>query len=105
MPFSFNFGLYFKVYAWKIADDMLREKRSLESCYFAAQTLRTKIQYSFQELTPEVHISLRDSLMDHLDQVNEHTSPVIVTQLALAMATLALQMSRWEKPVLDLMAR
>lgn len=84
---------------------MLREKRNLEACYIAAQTMRTKIQYSFQELPPEAHISLRDSLMEHLDQVNENTNSVIVTQLSLAIATFALQMSRWEKPVLDLMTR
>ncbi|GLH15985.1 Transportin-3 [Gryllus bimaculatus] len=90
------------VYSWKVADEMLREKRDLESCYFAAQTMRSKIQYSFLELPQEAHISLRDSLVEHIGQVNDATNTVIVTQLCLALADLALQMSSWQSPVLDL---
>ncbi|KAK6636318.1 hypothetical protein RUM43_009977 [Polyplax serrata] len=93
------------VYSWKIADEMLQEKRDLESYYFAAQTMRTKIQYSFHELPPETHISLRDSLIQYLEQVNDYTNTVVVTQLSLALALLSLQMSSWEKPVLDLMKK
>ncbi|XP_014470428.1 PREDICTED: transportin-3 [Dinoponera quadriceps] len=93
------------VYAWKIADEMLHQKRDVQSCYFAAQTMRTKIQLSFHELPPEAHASLRDSLMDHILQINEHTNSAIVTQLCLALADLALQMSSWQKPVVDLINR
>ncbi|XP_034948229.1 transportin-3 [Chelonus insularis] len=93
------------IYAWKISDEMLQEKRDPESCYFAAQTMRTKIQYYFHELPAESHISLRDSLLNHISQINEHTNSVIVTQLCLALADLALQMSSWEKPVTDLLNR
>ena len=53
----------------------------MESCYFGAQTLRTKIQFAFHELPPEAHSSLRDSMLDHLRQINEHTNTVIVTQV------------------------
>lgn len=53
----------------------------MESCYFGAQTLRTKIQFAFHELPPEAHGSLRDSMLDHLRQINEHTNTVIVTQV------------------------
>ncbi|GFG31613.1 hypothetical protein Cfor_03192, partial [Coptotermes formosanus] len=93
------------VYAWKIADEMLQQKRDLESCYFAAQTMRTKIQFSFHELPTEAHNSLRDSLMEHIGQVNDATNTVIVTQLCLALADLALQMSSWQKPVVDLIGK
>ncbi|KAG7213831.1 hypothetical protein KM043_003045 [Ampulex compressa] len=93
------------VYAWKIADDMLQQKRDMESCYFAAQTMRTKIELSFQELPIESHTSLRDSLMNHISQINEHTNSAIVTQLCLALADLALQMPSWQKPVVDLINR
>ncbi|XP_012271220.1 transportin-3 isoform X2 [Orussus abietinus] len=93
------------VFAWKVADEMLQHKRDLESCYFAAQTMRTKIQMSFHELPVEAHTSLRDSLMDHLSQINENTNGVIVTQLCLALADLGLQMSSWQKPVVDLINR
>ncbi|XP_015607153.1 transportin-3 isoform X2 [Cephus cinctus] len=93
------------VYAWKVADEMLQQKRDLESCYFAAQTMRTKIQLSFHELPTEAHASLRDSLMEHISQINEHTNTVIVTQLCVALADLTLQMSSWQKPVVDLINR
>jgi transportin-3 len=70
------------MYAWKIADAMLHEKKDLESCYFAAQTMRTKVQLNFNELPKESHDSLRDSLMDHISQVSDQTNIVIVTQVS-----------------------
>lgn len=79
--FEFILSVYLQVYAWKIADEMLHQKRDVQSCYFAAQTMRTKIQLSFHELPPEAHTSLRDSLMDHILQINEHTNSAIVTQV------------------------
>lgn len=51
------------VHAWKISDELLHRKADVESCYFAAQTMRTKIQTDFAELPPEAHESLKDSLM------------------------------------------
>lgn len=93
------------VYAWKIADQMLQQKRDLISCYFAAQTMRSKIQLSFHELPADAHSSLRDSLMEHLSQINENTNTAIVTQLCLALADLALQMPSWQTPVIDLINR
>jgi len=54
----------------------------MESCYFAAQTMRTKIQLSFHELPQEAYTSLRDSLMEHISQINEHTNSAIVTQVS-----------------------
>lgn len=117
---------------------MLQQKRDVQSCYFAAQTMRTKIQLSFHELPPEAHASLRDSLMENILKINEHTNNAIVTQvsilysliflemnllkilfclafinrfifshlqLCLALADLALQMSSWQKPVVDLINR
>lgn len=91
-----------QVYSWKVADEILQEKRNLESCYFAAQTMRSKVQQSFHELPLESHISLRDSLIEHLGQVNEETNTVIVTQLCLALADLTLQMTTWKSAIPDL---
>uniref|UniRef100_A0A1E1XKR9 Transportin-3 n=1 Tax=Amblyomma sculptum TaxID=1581419 RepID=A0A1E1XKR9_AMBSC len=93
------------VCAWKIADELLQQNLDLESCYFAAQTMRTKIQYAFHELPPESHSSLRDSLLGHLAKVTKDTPQVIVTQLSLGMANLALQMATWKSPVVDLISR
>lgn len=93
------------MHAWTIADELLRHKKDLESCYFAAQTMRTKIHQSFHELPPTAHSSLRDSLLDHISQINEGTNTAIVTQLSLALADLALQMSSWHRPAIDLINR
>ena len=47
------------VYAWTVSDQLLQRKLDVETCYFAAQTLRSKIQSNFNELPTEVHESLR----------------------------------------------
>ncbi len=124
------------VHAWKISDELLHRKVDVESCYFAAQTMRTKIQVrkreenlrpeggkgehsemlfftylvffsqtSFSELPPDSHASLRDSLLEHVNNVDESTNSVIATQLSVAVADLALQMPEWKGFVADLIAR
>lgn len=91
-----------QVYSWKIADEILQQRRDIESCSFAAQTMRNKIQNSFHELPPESRESLRDALLIHISQITQLTNKVIVTHLCLALADLALLMSAWRNPVLDL---
>lgn len=93
------------VHAWTVADELLHHHRDLESCYFGAQTMRSKIHQSFHELPQNAHISLRDSLLNHISQITEETSSVIVTQLCLALADLALQMPSWKGAALDLINR
>lgn len=76
------------LYAWKIADELLINKSDQESCYFAAQTLRTKIQLHFNELpTPEAYISLKNSILNHLKSID---SSIVQTQLALCITYLAI---------------
>uniref|UniRef100_A0A8C6YID0 Transportin 3 n=1 Tax=Naja naja TaxID=35670 RepID=A0A8C6YID0_NAJNA len=84
-----------KVHAWEISDHLLQIQQDVESCYFAAQTMKMKIQTSFYELPTDSHVSLRDSLLSHIQNLKD-MSPVIVTQLALAIADLALQMASWK---------
>lgn len=93
------------VHAWQIADQLLCINHSLESCYFAAQTMRTKIQYAFHELPQTSHQSLRDSLLEHASKITAESPPVIVTQLSLALADLALQMASWKSSVTELINR
>lgn len=93
------------MFSWRIADELLQQKRDLHSCYFAAQTMRNKIQNSFHELPDDAHTSLRDSLIVHIGQITIDTNPIIVTQLCLALADLALLMARWENPVRDLIGK
>lgn len=83
------------VFAWEISDQLLQIRQDVESCYFAAQTMKMKIQTSFYELPADSHASLRDSLLSHIQNLKD-LSPVIVTQLALAIADLALQMASWK---------
>ncbi|XP_060229883.1 transportin-3 isoform X5 [Meriones unguiculatus] len=83
------------VHAWEISDQLLQIRQDVESCYFAAQTMKMKIQTSFYELPTDSHASLRDSLLIHIQNLKD-LSPVIVTQLALAIADLALQMPSWK---------
>uniref|UniRef100_A0A4X2K2B4 Transportin 3 n=1 Tax=Vombatus ursinus TaxID=29139 RepID=A0A4X2K2B4_VOMUR len=83
------------VHAWEISDQLLQIRQDVESCYFAAQTMKMKIQTSFYELPTDSHASLRDSLLSHIQNLKD-LSPVIVTQLALAIADLALQMPSWK---------
>jgi hypothetical protein len=35
--------ILFQVFAWQISDQLLQLNQSMESCYFAAQTMRTKV--------------------------------------------------------------
>ena len=92
------------VHAWTISDQLLQRNGDVETCYFAAQTMRTKIQYSFHELPPSSHASLRTSLLTHLTQLNPGTSGKIVTQLCLAMADLILLMPEWTTALAELMS-
>ena len=64
------------VFAWTISDQLLQRQLDVETCYFAAQTMRSKIQYSFHELPAEAHVSLRNSLLDHLTGLTPATSQV-----------------------------
>ncbi|XP_064628883.1 transportin-3-like [Lineus longissimus] len=93
------------VFAWQIADQLLQLSQDVESCYFAAQTMRTKIQLAFHELPPNSHQSLRDSLLTHIGKVTPETQAVIVTQLCLALADLALQMASWKCAAKDLIEK
>ncbi|XP_038639310.1 transportin-3-like isoform X3 [Scyliorhinus canicula] len=92
------------MFSWQISDQLLRLQRDIESCYFAAQTMKMKIQYSFYELPPEMHSSLRDSLLTHLESLKD-LSQAIVTQLALAVADLAIQMTSWKSCVQTLIEK
>lgn len=70
----------FQVHAWEISDQLLQIRQDVESCYFAAQTMKMKIQTSFYELPTDSHASLRDSLLTHIQNLKD-LSPVIVTQV------------------------
>ena len=70
-----------QMYAWEISDQLLQLKQDVESCYFAAQTMKMKIQTSFYELPQDTHNALRDSLLTHIQNLKD-LSPIIVTQVS-----------------------
>ncbi len=70
------------VYGWHIADQLLIQARDFESSYFAAQTLKTKIQYHFEELPADSYDDLKNSIISHLAKFDEK---VIQTQLGLCV--------------------
>lgn len=72
--------IYFQVHAWEISDQLLQIRQDVESCYFAAQTMKMKIETLFYELPTDSHASLRDSLLTHIQNLKD-LSPVIVTQV------------------------
>lgn len=74
----------------------------MHSCYFAAQTMRSKVQHNLAELPAEAVVSLRNSLVAHLETTSHETSAAILTQLCLALADLALQMPSWQNCISDL---
>ena len=80
-------GVQQSVFAWEIADQLLIRKNDVESCYYAAQTLRTKLQTSFNELPPDSYTALRNSIINHCKEIN---AKVIQTQLALCLTYLAI---------------
>jgi transportin-3 len=57
------------------------------------------LQTSFHELPTEAHISLRDSLLQHIAAINGATDHIIVTQLCLAVTHLILQAGSWADPI------
>uniref|UniRef100_A0A2P2I2C8 Transportin-3-like n=1 Tax=Hirondellea gigas TaxID=1518452 RepID=A0A2P2I2C8_9CRUS len=88
--------------AWKLADQILHLKRDERSCFFASQTLRTKIQFYFGELPADSHCSFRSSMLQHLSFINDQTNQGIATQLCVAVADMTLLMASWEDPFGDL---
>lgn len=60
-------------------------------------------QSFFHELPVEAHISLRDSLLQHIGAITADTDQIIVTQLCLAVAHLMLQAESWADPISHLL--
>jgi len=90
--------------AWQVADQLLAQPAdgstavSTAAHIFAAQTLRSKIQYDWAELPAEAHAQLRMSLLAHILRFGQGPQPVL-TQLALAVGVLSLHMEEWHATV------
>lgn len=88
--------------AWQVADAILRNnEQPTEHRFFAAQTLRTKVQFDIYSLPAEHHGSLRDSLLHHIEVFRGPEHQSISTQLAVTIADLAIQMDAAWDDVID----
>lgn len=90
-------------FAWEVSDQLLYQNYNIQASYFAAQTIRKKIQRSFNELPVESHEALRDSLIAHIRAITADTKSIIITQLCLALADLSILIPSWEGPISKLM--
>lgn len=62
----------FQVHAWEVADQLLVLQRDIETSYFAAQTMQSKIRHCFAELPEDTHtVSLHKT-----DTVNGYLAPL-----------------------------
>jgi len=92
---------------WDVSDRLLREPNvpRVEYRFFAAQTMRTKVQFDFYELPVDSYAGLRDSMLDHIDRFRTLHQPTH-TQLAIALADLAIQMDNaWPNAIETLFQR
>ncbi|EFP74390.1 uncharacterized protein PGTG_00346 [Puccinia graminis f. sp. tritici CRL 75-36-700-3] len=92
--------------AWVTSDVILKTQEAPIECkLFAAQTFRAKITFDLDQL-PEPHrLQLRDSLLTALSQDSIISSKIILVQLCLSLADLALQLPAWPTVVTDLIEK
>ncbi|KAG0141932.1 hypothetical protein CROQUDRAFT_67819 [Cronartium quercuum f. sp. fusiforme G11] len=89
--------------AWITSDLILRASDSpLESKLFAAQTFRAKITFDLEQLSPPHRLQLRDSLLNALTEFATGPAKIILVQLCLSLADLALQLPEWPTVVGDM---
>eukprot|EP00928_Gymnodinium_smaydae_P009867 TRINITY_DN13693_c0_g1_i1.p1 TRINITY_DN13693_c0_g1~~TRINITY_DN13693_c0_g1_i1.p1 ORF type:complete len:950 (+),score=239.04 TRINITY_DN13693_c0_g1_i1:119-2968(+) len=94
--------------AWTVSDQVLtRPETPSQFKFFAAQTMRTKVQFDFHELPAESYCSLRDSIVNHIERFSgSPESQPIHTMLAVTLADLVVQMdAAWPNAVGDLLKR
>ncbi|KAJ2781132.1 Nuclear import receptor [Coemansia interrupta] len=92
--------------AWTAADALLGDATQDAAVHlFAAQTLRSKIVDSLDEVDAAAARQLRDSLAQRLRRLGGGAgSQAVATQLSLALADLAVQMEAWDDPLGDMAA-
>ncbi|KAF4663406.1 Transportin-3 [Perkinsus olseni] len=91
--------------AWQVANLVLDNESNNENMlFFAAQTLRTKIQFDFYELQETDWAGLRESIISKLINFSgSNKSSAVRMQLAIALADLAIQMDdKWETAIEDI---
>ncbi|KAK9355678.1 armadillo-type protein [Lipomyces doorenjongii] len=87
--------------AWTISHTILSSPSlPIESKLFAAQTLRSKVIYDLHQLPADGQLQLRSSLITLLGTYTAGPK-IILTQLCLALANLAIQLVQWKSALED----
>ncbi|CAI6773569.1 ALI_HP2_G0049760.mRNA.1.CDS.1 [Saccharomyces cerevisiae] len=90
--------------AWSICNEILSKEDStnalLELNIFAAQTLRNKVTYDLSQLENNLP-QFKDSLLTLL---LSHNQKLIITQLNVALARLAIQFLEWQNPIFEIIS-
>jgi transportin-3 len=90
--------------AWQVVDQILsNDAAPMQFRFFAAQTMRTKVQFDFFELPADSYGNLRESLLNHIDRFRAPESQPIHTMLAIAVADLAIQMDNAGPEVVEIL--
>ncbi|CAR24736.1 mRNA transport regulator MTR10 [Lachancea thermotolerans CBS 6340] len=87
--------------AWNLCHEALASNGgqiSLELQVFSAQTLRNKVTYDLSQLDGHL-FTFKDSL---LQLITQHSQKLIVTQLSVALARLAIQFLEWREPIAEI---
>lgn len=90
------------IFAWKVCDELLMANQCPESCYIAANMLKHKIDRQFNELPLDCYSSLKDSILNHIQRIQD--APV-QGQLAEATVKLTILLSQWVNPIEDVAQR
>lgn len=86
--------------AWTICHDVLTtvDPSFLELHVFAAQTLRNKVTYDLSQLEGNL-MEFKTSLLNLLIL---HNQKLVITQLSVALARLAIQFIQWRDPIVEI---
>lgn len=93
------------VNAWFVSDQILLTDENEQVLFFAAQTIRNKIQNSFHELSAESHESLKNSLIQHLEKLSTSKYTTVQTQINIALSDLIMLMNTWQNPLPDIIQK
>ncbi|KAK9478073.1 armadillo-type protein [Lipomyces japonicus] len=87
--------------AWSTSHSILTSNAlPLQAKVFAAQTLRSKVLYDLHQLSTDAQLQLRTSLLSLLNTYKAGPKLILV-QVALSLANLAIQLVQWHDAVAD----
>lgn len=89
--------------AWFLCHEILNAaetQNSLELLIFAAQTLRNKVTYDLSQLGDNLP-AFKDSILKDLTR---HRNKLVLTQLNVALARLAIQYLEWRNPIQEIIS-